>query len=114
MNSFQYYAMLDVKLEIGRVTDIFGFVEERRSEFSLWLEFLTMFFAELDGDFREDFASNFQMIWTEREVIMRVVEFWRVLQVAFYEEACISSRIERHDVKGLDFIVVEEPEIAQW
>ena len=78
MDSFQYDAVLDVELQIGGVTDIMGFVEECRSEFSLWFEFLAMLLAELNGDVREDFASDFQMGWTKREVVMLVMEFDRV------------------------------------
>ena len=85
MDSFQCDAVLDVELQIGRVTDIMGFFEECRSEFSLWFEFLAMLLAELDGDVREDFASDFQMTWTKKEIVMLVMKFDRVFEVAIYE-----------------------------
>ena len=114
MNSLEDDAVLDVELQIRRMTDVFGFVEESWCEFSLGFEFFTVLFAELDADVREDFTSNLKMIWTWREVVVLVVKFRRVKKVAFNKVAGISFRIDRHDVKGRDFIFVEEAKVTQW
>ena len=63
MDFAEDHPVLDIKLKIDEMEDIFRLVHEVRAEFSLWEEFRTKLFSHLNCNFRKHVPRDDDVFW---------------------------------------------------
>ena len=104
MNGCQFHTLLDVKLQVSVVNNVFFFFPEIWNKFWFFAEFYAEFFYEVQCIFREVLLHR-TLFHCEWVVIVIIMQMCRVFQVHLQEIPNFVMRLEEVQVKNFILVI---------
>ena len=111
MDGSQTHAEVDTLLQVSIMYRILGLVVDIWYKLPGWTADVELV-AEASGVRREHIDIDGHTLWGERVVIVEVVQLGWVGQVHLEDVPGVSLMVDRHDVQGIDLILVEPAKVG--